>query len=58
MSLPDAAPNDCPQPPGFRTSLSMLILHEACQTAGGDGAAPEEVYEACVRIVLLHEPQR
>jgi len=79
MSLPDAAPNDCPQPPGFRASLRTLILHEACQTAGGVGAlaqllgvsplalnrwlegdepAPQEVYEACVHIVLLHEPQR
>jgi hypothetical protein len=35
MSLPEFAPNDCPQTPGFRASLSTLILHEACQTAGG-----------------------
>jgi hypothetical protein len=35
MSLPNAAPNDCPQAPGFQASLSTLILHEACQTAGG-----------------------
>lgn len=35
MSVPIAAPNDCPQPPGFRASLTTLILHEACQTAGG-----------------------
>lgn len=37
MSAPDAAPNDCPQPPGFRASLPTLILHEACETAGGVG---------------------
>jgi hypothetical protein len=37
MSVPIAAPNDCPQPPGFRASLTTLILHEACQTAGGVG---------------------
>ena len=36
MSLPNAAaPNDCPHAPGVRASLSTLILHEACQTAGG-----------------------
>jgi transcriptional regulator with XRE-family HTH domain len=35
MSLPKTAPNDCPQAPGFRASLPTLILHEACQTAGG-----------------------
>jgi hypothetical protein len=35
MSPPKAAPNDCPPAPGFRASLSTLILHEACQTAGG-----------------------
>ncbi len=29
------APNDCPQAPGFKASLSTLILHEACQTVGG-----------------------
>ena len=27
-------PNDCPEAPGFKASLSTLILHEACQTAG------------------------
>jgi len=37
MSLPNAAPNDCPQPPGVRANLSTLILHEACQTVGGVG---------------------
>jgi hypothetical protein len=36
MSPPKVAPNDCPQAPGLRAaSLSTLILHEACQTAGG-----------------------
>jgi hypothetical protein len=76
MSVPIAAPNDCPQPPGFRASLTTLILHEACQTAGGvsqlaillsvsplslarwlDGGeeAPDEVYQACIDIVLLHD---
>jgi len=35
MSEPRIAPNDCPQAPGFRASLQTLILHEACQTAGG-----------------------
>jgi hypothetical protein len=35
MSIPVGAANDCPQPPGFRASLTTLILHEACQTAGG-----------------------
>lgn len=35
MSQPKVAPNDCPQAPGFRASLSTLILHEACETAGG-----------------------
>jgi hypothetical protein len=77
MSAPNVAPNDCPQPPGFRANLSRLILHEACQTAGGiaplakllgvpaqtlyrwlDGEeeAPAEIYQACIDIVLLHEP--
>jgi len=35
MSDPKLAPNDCPPPPGFRAHLRTLILHEACQTAGG-----------------------
>ena len=35
MLPPDIAPNDCPNPPGFRVQLRTLILHEACQTAGG-----------------------
>ena len=77
MSLPYFAPNDCPEPPGFRARLPTLILHEACQTAGGiaplakllgvsslaldrwlDGEeeAPDEIYQACIEIVLLHEP--
>jgi len=77
MSLPKAAPNDCPQAPGFRASVSTLILHEACQSAGGisqlanllrvspvslgrwlDGEEnpPPEIYQACIDIVLLHDP--
>lgn len=76
MTVPSAAPNDCPEPPGFRASLSTLILHEACETAGGiaklaellrapaglvqrwldgDEEAPQEVYQVCIDIVLLHE---
>ena len=76
MSAPTVAPNDCPQAPGFRASLSTLILHEACQTAGGvsqlanllrvspvslnrwlDGeeVPPDDVYQACINIVLLHD---
>lgn len=35
MSLTHVEPNDCPEPPGFKASLSTMILHEACQTAGG-----------------------
>jgi hypothetical protein len=35
MAEIDTGPNDCPQAPGFRASLPTLILHEACQTAGG-----------------------
>ena len=35
MYPPNVAPNDCPQAPSFQASLSTLILHEACQTAGG-----------------------
>jgi hypothetical protein len=78
MSLPKIAPNDCPQAPGFRASLRTLILHEACQTAGGiaplarllgvssvalsrwlegEGEAPPEVYQACIEIVLLYDPE-
>jgi hypothetical protein len=37
MSSYEVAPNDCPQPPGFRAHVRTLILHEACQTAGGVG---------------------
>jgi len=79
MSLPKVAPNDCPQAPGFGVSLRTLILHEACQTAGGiaplakllgvstmlldrwlegEEEAPPEIYQACIEIVLLHEPQQ
>jgi len=35
MSPIVAAPNDCPKAPGVKASLTTLILHEACQTAGG-----------------------
>ena len=77
MTPPTVAPNDCPEPPGLRTSLPTLILHEACQTAGGIGPlarlldvapevlqrwldgeerAPAPIYQACIEIVLLHEP--
>ena len=35
MSHSKVSPNDCPQAPGFRASLDTLILHEACETAGG-----------------------
>lgn len=38
MPPPDIAANDCPNPPGFRAQLRTLILHEACQTAGGIAA--------------------
>jgi len=37
MATNEVAPNDCPQPPGFRAHVRTLILHEACQTAGGIG---------------------
>jgi hypothetical protein len=78
MTIANVAPNDCPEPPGFRAHLTTLILHEACQTAGGiaplskllgvpvealnrwlDGEeeTPAEIYQACVQIVLLHEPR-
>ena len=76
MYPPTVAPNDCPQPPSFRASLSTLILHEACQTAGGiselasllrvspvslnrwlngEELPPDDVYQACINIVLLHD---
>lgn len=35
MTHVSTAPNDCPEPPGLRASLPTLLLHEACQTAGG-----------------------
>jgi hypothetical protein len=37
MSSHEIAQNDCPRPPGFRADVRTLILHEACQTAGGVG---------------------
>jgi hypothetical protein len=76
---PSLAPNDCPEAPGLRAHLRTLILHEACETAGGigplaallgvssatllgwlegEGEAPEAVYQACIDIVLLHDPDR
>jgi hypothetical protein len=27
--------DDCPAPPPFRAGLPALLLHEACETAGG-----------------------
>lgn len=59
MSLPNAAPDDCPQAPGFRAHLSTLILHEACQTAGGVGklAALLRVSQASVERWLEGEEE-
>jgi hypothetical protein len=37
MSSPEILQDDCPQPPGFGAHVRTLILHEACQTAGGMG---------------------
>jgi hypothetical protein len=37
MSATKFAQNDCPEAPGFRAHLRTLILHEACETAGGIG---------------------
>lgn len=37
MSSNQTATNDCPRAPGFRAHVRTLILHEACQTAGGVG---------------------
>lgn len=37
MPTNEVKPNDCPRPPGFRAHVRTLILHEACQTAGGIG---------------------
>ena len=37
MSSNETAANDCPRAPGFRAQVRTLILHEACQTAGGIG---------------------
>jgi hypothetical protein len=28
-------PDDCPPPPPFRAGLPALMLHEACENAGG-----------------------
>jgi hypothetical protein len=79
MSAPKLEQNDCPEAPGFRAHLHTLILHEACETAGGvgplaallgvstatllgwlegEGEAPKAVYQACIDIVLLHDPDR
>jgi hypothetical protein len=35
MNTPDVNPTDCPQAPAFRASLQTLLLHEACEKAGG-----------------------
>ena len=79
MSATKFPQNDCPEAPGFRAHLRTLILHEACETAGGIGPlagllgvstatllgwledeceAPDAVYQACIDIVLLHDPDR
>jgi hypothetical protein len=50
MSAPNAAPNDCPQSPGFKASLSTLILHEACQTAGGIGKLAQLLRVPALRL--------
>ena len=50
MSAPNVAPNDCPQSPGFRASLSTLILHEACQTAGGIARLADLLGVSCVAL--------
>jgi Putative antitoxin of bacterial toxin-antitoxin system, YdaS/YdaT len=59
MSLPTVASNDCPQPPGFHASLSTLILHEACQTAGGIDALAKllGVSSACLNRWLEGEEE-
>jgi hypothetical protein len=46
MSSNEVAANDCPRAPGFRAEVRTLILHEACQTAGGVGQLAK----------LLHAP--
>jgi hypothetical protein len=28
-------PDGCPTPPGIQADLATLLLHEACETAGG-----------------------
>ena len=28
-------PDDCPPPPPFKAGLPTLLLHEACESAGG-----------------------
>jgi hypothetical protein len=35
MTTPTGRPIDCPEAPGFRANLQTLILHEACEIAGG-----------------------
>jgi hypothetical protein len=35
MTTPTVQPNDCPAAPGFSASVQTLILHEACEIAGG-----------------------
>ena len=46
MSSNEIGANDCPRAPGFRAGVRTLILHEACQTAGGVGQLAK----------LLHAP--
>jgi hypothetical protein len=41
MTIRSVAPDDCPEPPGVRAGLSTLLLHEACETAGGVGKLAE-----------------
>lgn len=48
MTQSSPAPNDCPEPRSLRASLPTLLLHEA--------AAPDRIDQACIDIVLLHEP--
>ena len=35
MTTQSERPTDCPEAPGFRANLQTLILHEACEIAGG-----------------------
>jgi hypothetical protein len=35
MTISPALITDCPEAPSFRASILTMILHEACETAGG-----------------------